>query len=157
MVELTTDDLNYLSEFHRITAIYPKHYVNTELAIVFLVENKGELYKSLGKKGSNLSQLSKSFGKTVFILVDSSNLEEMVKNSFHSLDGMDLKVDEREDGKYVTLVIREEDRGRVVGRGGARIKAVRELLKERFNVKNFQLRTTRRLRVGDDEPREQPE
>lgn len=145
MVELTADDLNYLSEFQKLTSIYPLDYMNTELALLFLVENKGELYKALGKKGVNLIQLSKKFGKSVFIILSSSDLKDMIRNCFHSLQNMDIKVEERGEGTQVTLIVGEEDKGIAIGRGGARIKAVKELLKKKFNVTNFQLRTTKRF------------
>ena len=139
MVEITGDDLKYFSEFQRVTGIHPLDFIDTESAAVVLVENKGELYRCIGKKGANLQKLSIVFRKPVFIFVDSSDIVEFLKNAFPNVSKMNVKT----NGDMATLVVLEQDRGYVVGRGGVKIKAIRELLKRRFKIENFQLRTTK--------------
>jgi len=143
MTELDNDGLKYLSEFQRITGVYPFDCINSEHAFIFLVDNKAELFKSIGKKMVVLNKLVQLFRKPVFIFVGSSDMEKQIRNIFYGLSKMELKVQDSPVGKRATLIVKESERGYAVGKGGIKIKAVKELMKRKFNIVNFRIRTTR--------------
>ncbi|MBN2477979.1 NusA-like transcription termination signal-binding factor [Candidatus Micrarchaeota archaeon] len=151
LAELTEDDLKLFSEFQRITGIYPLDCIITEFSIVFIVQNKGELYKAIGKKASNLPRLNDVFRKQVFIFVDSKDVDEFIRNAFSGVEIVAIKKEEKHDGKqYITLVVHEKDRGRAIGKEGRRIKSVKEILYRRMGIGGFQLRTTKQIQPSED-------
>lgn len=145
MPELNADDLKYISEFQRVTNIYPSDCIGTDFAFIFLVENKGELFKCIGKNRSVLNKLVELFRKPVFIFVKSSDLETQIKNLFHNLSQINVKINDKDGKKQVILIVKESERGYAVGKGGNKIKAIKVLLNQRFDVKDFQLRTTKQF------------
>ncbi len=144
--QLTSDDLKYLSEFERITGIYPSTFIESDGCFVFLVDNKGELYKCLGKNRSTLSKIVKIFRNPVFVYIGNQDMEKQLKNIFYNLSKFKVKIQEKNPGKQVTLIVKESERGYAVGKGGIKIKGIKKLLLDRFQVTYFQLRTTKEFR-----------
>ena len=145
--EITADDLKYFSEFQRITTIHPSDCIPTDVCFIFLVENRGELYKCIGKDKFILNKLVQVFRKPIFVFVGSNDLDSQLKNLFYNLSQFDSKIQERVDGsKQLTLIVKESERGYAIGKAGIKIKGIKELLKRNFNIANFQLRTTKEFR-----------
>ncbi|MDD5023428.1 MAG: hypothetical protein PHU63_04630 [Candidatus ainarchaeum sp.] len=145
MSELNTDDLKFLSEFQKITGIYPSDCLYTGFAFAFLVDNRGELYKCIGKNKIILNKLIQAFRKPVFLFLKGSDLETQIRNFFHNLSDMRIKFNEKDGGKQVVLIVLEPERGYAVGKDGNKIKVIREFLNKRFGIKDFQLRTTKQF------------
>lgn len=150
MAELTADDLKYLSEFQKVTGIYPSDFAQCDSSFVFLVENRGELYKCIGKNKMTIRKLSQVFRKPVFVFITSADLEAQIRNIFYNLSNLDIKVQEKGSDKQVTLVVLESERGYAVGKEGIKIKGVKALLDRRFDVKEFYLRTTKQFRDNEE-------
>lgn len=141
MVELTSDDLNYFSAFERITAVMPVDFLVSELGIYYLVP-MNELGKAIGKNGSNMEKLRAAMKRKVVVVGDSNDPEEFVRNFFNNVEIVTVEVREAMGDKAVFLTIAEKDRGIAIGKSGERIKALKELLKKKFNA-TINMRTQR--------------
>ncbi|MFA5050028.1 MAG: hypothetical protein WC501_03390 [Candidatus Micrarchaeia archaeon] len=152
MAEITQDHLKYFSEFQRITGIYPADCIDSESSFIFLVENRGELYKCIGKDNIVIKSLVNIFKKPVFVFIKGNDVETQLRNIFYNLSNMSIKKTEKEGRTSITLIVQEDERGYAVGKGGIKIKGIRELLSRIYNIRDFQLRTTKEFRA--DEPQQ---
>jgi len=152
LAEITQDHLKYFSEFQRITGIYPADCIDSESSFIFLVENRGELYKCIGKDNIVIKSLVNIFKKPVFVFIKGNDVETQLRNIFYNLSNMSIKKTEKEGRTSITLIVQEDERGYAVGKGGIKIKGIRELLSRIYNIRDFQLRTTKEFRA--DEPQQ---
>jgi N utilization substance protein A len=152
LAEITQDHLKYFSEFQRITGIYPADCIDSDSSFIFLVENRGELYKCIGKENIVIKNLVNVFKKPVFVFIKGNDVETQLRNIFYNLSNMSIKKTEKEGRTSITLIVQEDERGYAVGKGGIKIKGIRELLSRIYNIRDFQLRTTKEFRA--DEPQQ---
>ncbi len=141
MVELNNDDLNFFSEFEKITRVMPTDYVPGETLLIFLV-SVAELGKAIGKNGSNIQKLKDVFKRKVVIIGDMSDPELFVRGMFNNISILSVEVQNIMGDLAVVLTIDEKDRGIAIGKDGERIKAAKELLKRKFKA-TIHLKTRR--------------
>jgi len=141
MVELTEDDLKIFSTFEGITRVMPADYLSTETSLVFLVPSES-LGKAIGKRAANIEKLKRVFRKRVIVIADSDDPENFLRSFYGnvSIDNIEVRNIMGEQAMIVT--IDEKDRGIAIGRNGERIKALKTLLKKKFNA-TLQLKTRR--------------
>ncbi len=157
LAELTQDHLKYFSEFQRITGIYPADCIDSDSSFIFLVENRGELYKCIGRDSAIIKSLNNVFKKPVFVFIRGNDLDSQIKNIFYNLSNMSIKKIEKNGKIAVTLIVQENERGYAVGKGGIKIKGIRELLSRIYDIRDFQLRTTKEFREDDFQKESFPE
>ncbi len=143
MVELTEKELGYFSIFERITRVMPSDYVEGESFLVFIV-NPFQVGRALGKKGSNIENLRKTFRKRVVIVADSNDPEIFVRNFLKNVNVLGLESRDVMGENAIMIILDEKDRGIAIGRNGERIKALKILMKKKFNA-TIHLRTRRIL------------
>jgi N utilization substance protein A len=141
MRELTSDDLNYFSQFERITGVTPNDYMIISDTIVFLV-GEGLLGKAIGRNSKNIEMLKDIFKKRIIIIADSNEPELFLRNIFYKVNILATELREAGGEKKFFLTIDENDRGIAIGKNGERIKMARTLLKKKFNM-DLVLRTRR--------------
>ena len=133
-MELTGEDLNFFSEFERITRVMPKDYYSADDTIVFLVDLLG-LGKSIGKKGANIPKLRSVFRKNVVIIGDSENPEIFLRGIFNNVNIFSIEIMPVMDEKNIVITVDEKDRGIAIGKNGNRIKFAKEFLKRKFDAR----------------------
>ncbi len=143
MIELTSDDLKYFSEFEKVTKVTPNDYTITPNTIVFLV-NQEALGKAIGKNGVNINRLKGVFKKRIIIVADSNDPEIFIKNMLYNVNILNIEMREAMSEKALFLTIDEKDRGIAIGKDGERIKMIKTFLKEKFGA-DFSLKTRRVL------------
>jgi N utilization substance protein A len=131
-VELSGDDLNFFSNFEKITHVMPSDYLATENTLIFLV-NMESLGKAIGKGGSNVEKLKRLFRKKVVVVGDSKDPEIFLKSFFGNIKIYSIEMRDVMGEKNYMMIIDEKDRGIAIGRDGERIKAAKTLLKKKFN------------------------
>jgi len=142
-MELTEKELSYFSIFEGITRLMPNDFVESEGSLVFVVD-QFKLGKAIGKKGSNISRLKDRFKKRVLIVADSDDPESFIRNFFNNIDILSIEVRDVMDEKAFMVLLNEKDRGIAIGRDGERIKALKQLLKKKFDS-TVHIRTKRVL------------
>ena len=140
-IELTEKDLGYFSKFGEITRVMPSDYVISGDLIVFLVD-PFKLGKAIGKNAINIKKMNKIFGKKVVIVPDSDDIEAFLRSFFMNINILDIDIREAMGERLATVIVDEKDRGIAIGKGGDRIKALKELLKRKFNA-TLKLKTRR--------------
>ncbi len=141
MRELNTDDLMYFSEFGNITKVTPNDYIITSNIILFLVD-AASLGKAIGRNWSNIEKLKNVFRRRVVIIADSNDPETLIRNMFYNVNVISFELREAMNEKRIFLTVDEKDRGIAIGKNGERIKAIKELLKKKFNA-GLNLKTKR--------------
>jgi len=138
---ITFEELKYLLMLTDLTgATAYRCIIDKENDRLIFVVKASDVGKVVGKKGRNLEILRKLFRKNVEVVPFSEDLGEMIRNLFPNARILDINVRERGDGKYVVVHVREEDKGRAIGRDGRNIKRARLVLRELFNVISLQVR-----------------
>ena len=143
MVELTSEDLSYFSNFEKITGVMPVDYINTETILIFLVDMK-ELGKAIGIKGTNIERLKMTMRKKVVVVADSNELETFVRQFFSNIGIVSVEIRDVMGEQNVILTVEDKDRGIAIGKEGERIKAAKLLLKKKFNA-TVMIRTRRTM------------
>jgi len=143
MVELTEEGLGFFSLFERITRVMPSDYIESENFLIFIV-NPFQLGKAIGKKGSNMEKLRRTFRKKVIVIADSDDPEVFVRNFFKNINILGIEARDVMGESALIVMLDEKDRGIAIGRGGERIKALKELLKKKFKA-TIHLKTRRVL------------
>ena len=145
-MELTEKELSYFSIFEEITKIMPSDFVESETSIVFIVE-PFKLGRAIGKKGANIERLKGKFRKRVVIVADADEPELFIRNFFNNISILSVESREVMGETAFMVLLDEKDRGIAIGRGGERIKALKELLRKKFNS-TVHIRTKRILSEG---------
>ena len=143
VVELTSEDLSYFSNFEKITGVMPVDYINTETILIFLVDMK-ELGKAIGIKGTNIERLKMTMRKKVVVVADSNELETFVRQFFSNIGIVSVEIRDVMGEQNVILTVEDKDRGIAIGKEGERIKAAKLLLKKKFNA-TVMIRTRRTM------------
>ncbi len=133
MVEFTNDDLMMMGEFERLTRVMPSDFINTPTMIVFLVEVQN-LGKCIGKGGSTINKLKEVFKKKVVVVANANDLEMFIRSYFSNVKIVSADIRNIMGEQNVLLVVEEKDRGIAIGRDGERVKALKEILKRKFNA-----------------------
>lgn len=142
-MELTEKELSFFTIFERITQVMPTDFAESGGIVVFVVEPQS-LGKAIGKGGANIQRLKKQLKKKVLIVADSKELETFVRNFFSSISVLAVEQRDAMGEKAIIVTLNEKDRGLAIGKEGERIKALKQLLKKRFNA-TVHLRTKRVL------------
>lgn len=130
---ITVDELKYMAVFSEVTGATPIRCIVEEESgkLLFLV-NKGELGKAIGKGGRNIRTLSELFRRPVEIYEYSDDVAEMTKNLFPGVSILEISVASRGDENLVSMKVKEEDKGRAIGRGGKNVKRASAILTKLF-------------------------
>ncbi len=143
MVELTSEDLSYFEAFEKVTGVIPKDYINSDSMILFIVDPQ-EVGKAISKDGVHITKLKNTFRKKVSIIADAEDPESFVRQFFNNIGIVSVEVRDVMGEQAVMLTIDEKDRGLAIGKEGERIKALKLLLKKKFNG-TIHLRTKRSI------------
>ncbi len=121
----------------------PADFVESEGSLVFVVDAP-KLGRAIGKKGANIGKLKERFKKRILIVANSNEPENFIRNFFNNIEILSIEVRDVMEEKAFMVLLNETDRGIAIGRDGERIKALKELLKKKFNA-TVHLRTRRVL------------
>jgi N utilization substance protein A len=136
VVELTSEDLHFISIFSKITKCTPTNIFKTDFGLVFLV-NPFDLGKAIGKNARNISVLKKKFGINVLVLPDVNDPEAFVRHTLSNVKVISAEIREAPGQKVLFLTIDERDKGIALGKKGRRIKMIKQILKEKYGVDLF--------------------
>ncbi len=100
--------------------------------------------KAISKDGLNVAKLKNVFRRKVSIVADAQDPESFVRQFFSTIDIVSVEVRDVMGEQAVMLTIDEKDRGLAIGKEGERIKALKLLLKKKFNG-TIHLRTKRTM------------
>jgi len=134
-VRLTMEELRYMTLFQDITGVTPKDCIVDESrnTIMFIVD-AGKSAQAIGRRGSNVRQLSKLLGKNIEIIEWADNLEDFVKNLFMPARVLGAKLVTYPNRKVLYVTVDPKDKGIAIGRNGRNVAKARIVLKRYFDI-----------------------
>jgi N utilization substance protein A len=132
-IKLETQTIRTIAAFENITKVQPKDCIITENSVYFLVDPK-KVGLAIGRNGSIVREVRRILGKNVKIFGYANNPKSLIENMVPNLKSFEMS-----DG-VITISIPMDDRTTVIGKNGENIKAMREILKRHFAIKNLRLR-----------------
>jgi len=138
---ITVEEFKYMSVFSEVTgATVYRCLIDGESGRLYFLVKRGELGKAIGRNGRNVKILSEIFKKPIEVFEYSEDLTEMVKNLFPGVEILSVDVTERGEDKIVVVTVKEEDKGRAIGRDGRNAKRARLILGRLFGVSRLVIR-----------------
>jgi NusA family KH domain protein, archaeal len=138
---ITVEELKYMSIFSEVTgATVYRCLVDGESGKLYFLVKKGDLGKAIGRNGRNIKVLSDLFKRQIEVFEYSDDLTEMTKNLFPGVEILKVDVGERGEEKIVNIMVREEDKGKAIGRNGRNVKRARSILGRLFKVSRLSIR-----------------
>ncbi len=134
-VKLTMEELRYMTLFQDITGVTPKDCIVDESrnTITFIVD-PGKSAQAVGRRGSNVRQLSRLLGKNIEIIEWADNLEDFVKNIFMPARVLGTKLVVHPNKKILYVTVDPKDKGIAIGKNGRNVAKARLVLKRYFDI-----------------------
>jgi N utilization substance protein A len=132
-VKLGTQSIRTIAAFEEMTKVHARDCIIMDDSIYFLVD-PDRIGFAIGRNGSNIREVSKTFGKTVRLFAYHNNPEDMIRSMIPTVKSIEI------GSETVSLTIPASDRVVVIGRGGRNIRAIKETMKRHFAIKNVKLR-----------------
>ncbi|VVB66184.1 KH domain protein [Candidatus Gugararchaeum adminiculabundum] len=133
MVKIGNDELKCIASFEELTGAAVEDCMLEENSFTFLVR-KGDLGKAIGKGGQTIQRVRQQFGKNIRVVENAEEIEKFAANLFAPVNVFEVKVQEKDGKKHVTVVVNEKDRGPAIGRDGEKVKMARAMLERRFGA-----------------------
>ncbi len=96
--------------------------------IIFVVD-PGNVRKAVGKKGANIRALRERLGCDVIVVQFTDSPEDFIRSYFRAFTLISVTSKPVEDGStMLEVVVAEEEKGRLIGKGGTNLDLARRLL-----------------------------
>ncbi len=132
-VKLDTETIRNIAAFEKITKVHARDCLVMEDCVYFLVE-PDKMGVAIGKNGSVIKEVRKAFGKPVKLFGYRDKPEEFLRGVIPNISSMDM------NGDSITITVPNDDRVAVIGKNGRNIKAIKEIMRRHFDIKNLKLR-----------------
>lgn len=131
MREFDTETMQLIAAFEQLTGSEVRDIVRNE-TLHFLV-NPGKAALAIGKGGAAVQNAEKVFKKQIKIYEWAEQADQFVKNLIPSAKIIKI------EGERAMVTVDSKDRGAVIGKGGANINALRELLIRNSTLKELKV------------------
>ena len=127
-----TEKIKTISLFQQLTGCHVMDLADEENDLYFVV-GEGEYGLAVGKEGSKIKNAEKVFKKSIKVFEYSPELEKFVKNLIPESQQISIKEN------TIRVKIKPQDRAKVIGKGGAKVKTIGTFLKRLFDVEDFKV------------------
>ncbi|VVB70372.1 NusA-like KH domain protein [uncultured archaeon] len=137
---LDSEDLKLSNVVEEFTGVNPKGvYVSEEK--MFVVCDKKDYGKVIGKQGFNIKKLSNFSKKIVEVIEFFDDPKDFLKSLFKPAQIIKFEeFDALDGGKGFIVEVPEDARGLAIGRGGEKIKKAKFLCKKLFKLSDVRIR-----------------
>ena len=132
-IRLGSDEIKFMTMFESMTGATVVDCVSNEKALGFLVK-KGDMGKAIGKKGANIEKVRKTVGKSIWVVESDEDRKNFIKNLFDPVKIHNIQFKDNGSGRNVVIEILKQDRRKVIGPEGTRIKIARALAKRHHMI-----------------------
>jgi len=144
MPTLSKEEMNWISLLLEKTGAMAKDCVLFEDEKIIFLMNKGDTGRVIGKKGSNIKQLSKEFSKEVQVVEYADTVDKMAINSIVPVQAKNIHMKREKNGKNSIIInVSPQDKFRAIGKNGIILKRSRLLLKRHFDIDNVYINVER--------------
>jgi len=123
--------MQLIAAFEKMTGAEVRDCIRND-TLYFLV-NPGKAAMAIGKGGQNVQNAENFFKKPIKIYEWAESEEQFIRNMIPGIKKLDIS------GEKVVVTIDPKERGGVIGKGGANINSIRELLSRNSNIKELKV------------------
>lgn len=138
-IRLGSEEIKYITLFETLTGATVKDCVREDNTMGFLVK-EGVMGLAIGKGGSNIERVRKAIGKEVWVMEFSDHLPNFIKNLFQPIDIKQVRFQNINNEKTAIIEVNRNDRRRVIGHEGSRIKIAKKLAKRHYGVDDIKIK-----------------
>ena len=131
MRDFDTDIIRVITAFENITGTEVRDCINND-TLYFLV-NPGKVAIAIGRNGQTIKTAEKMLNKSIKVFEWSENAEEFVRRMIPQAQRIEI------NGEKAIVTLDSRDRGIVIGREGANVKIIRELLERNSEIKELKI------------------
>jgi len=135
------EELRYISLLQDLTGamVYRALEDDNDNRIIYLVD-KNDVGKAIGKDGRNVKMLSKMLNKNVEIVEYANEIDNMVRNLLTGVTVLKVEITERDGLKTVYVKVKDDEKGKAIGKDGRNVRRARLVLNRLFNVDRVVIR-----------------
>jgi len=135
------EELRYISILQDLTGamVYRALEDDNDNRIIYLVD-RNDVGKAIGRDGRNVKMLSKMLNKNIEIVEYANDIDNMVRNLLTGVTVLKVEVTERDGLKTVYVKVKDDEKGKAIGRDGRNVKRARLVLNRLFNVDRVVIR-----------------
>lgn len=134
-IKFDIDAMKIMSMFESMTGAKLKDCINSEDAIIFIVE-EGEIGKAIGKKGMNVRRLENSLKKKIKISEYNENIAKFIESLVYPAKVREIKQEE----KIVTITAADsQSRGLIIGRAASILRNYESIVKRYFDIEEIKV------------------
>ncbi len=139
-IRLGSEEIRYMTIFENLTGAGIKDCVYSEDVMGFLV-NHGDMGLAIGKSGSNIKKVKRAVGREVVVMEFSDDATEFVRNLFQPIKVRQVRIHISKSNKVAIVEVNRDDRGRIIGHNGHKIKIARSLASRHHNITDIKIKT----------------
>jgi transcription termination/antitermination protein NusA len=139
-IRLDTDDIKHITLFESMTHAKVVDFVRDQDTMCFLV-GPGDMGLAIGKKGVKVERIRNALGKNVVIMGYAEDPEAFLKNLLHPVEPHGINIAKTSGGTTAQIQINREDRSKVIGPGGAKIRIIKLLAMRQFSIDEVSIKT----------------
>ncbi|MFH1788307.1 MAG: NusA-like transcription termination signal-binding factor [Candidatus Altiarchaeota archaeon] len=132
-IRLGSDEIKFMTLFESLTGATVLDCVVEDNALGFLVK-KGDMGRAIGKKGSNIEKVRNTVGKSVIVVESDENKREFIKKMFEPVKIHTMQFKENGGGNNVVIEVNKQDRRKVIGSEGSRIKVAMQFARRHHMI-----------------------
>jgi len=138
---ISLEELRYISILQDLTGamVYRALEDDNDNRIIYLVD-RNDVGKAIGRDGRNVKMLSKMLNKNIEIVEYANDIDNMVRNLLPGVTVLKVEVTERDGLKTVYVKVKDDEKGKAIGRDGRNVKRARLVLNRLFNVDRVVIR-----------------
>jgi len=135
------EELRYISILQDLTGamVYRALEDDNDNRIIYLVD-RNDVGKAIGRDGRNVKMLSKMLNKNIEIVEYANDIDNMVRNLLPGVTVLKVEVTERDGLKTVYVKVKDDEKGKAIGKDGRNVRRARLVLNRLFNVDRVVIR-----------------
>ena len=137
-VVLNEETIALIAQFERLTGAGSRDVIDDgeDERLIFII-NPGDMGFAIGKKGVNIKKASESFGKKIEAVEYSEDPAQFIRNCFHPALVKEVQFSDYHGEQIAHVVIRDEDRGRAIGKSGKNLNRSKMLALREHDIQNI--------------------
>lgn len=133
-IKFDTETIRAISVFEELTNVEVRDCIINEEGAYFVVD-EGKMGLAIGKQGKTIAKVQDKLDKKVSVYEYSRNVKDFIKNLV-PVDVDHVEVEDEGDRK-VAKIRADDNRSRIVGKGGKNIQIIKRFLKKEFDIEEI--------------------
>lgn len=132
--KLNLEAIQYINLFSKITGTRARDCFEYADHLIFEVA-PFMISKTIGENGTNIKKLSAMIKRKIKVIATTQDMEEFIKSVIYPVHFKNLQLENNE----LIIFAPSQSKALLIGRGGAKLEQLKEILKNHFNVKKLRV------------------